>query len=72
MGIIRRWHGTESEEVTRRKLKKGDIVRSFGGTFAARMGPIGGILERCLAINTWETKYRTIDEYVASLHEKVS
>ncbi len=69
MGKARIWNGTESVRTTRRKLKNGDVVRSFGGAFAAKATPLGGVLEKCLAERTWETKYRTEDEYIGSLYE---
>lgn len=72
MGITHKWNGTESVAETRRKLRNGDIVRSFGGAFAARVTPLGGILEKCTAKYTWETRYTTPDEYMASLYEVVS
>ncbi len=69
MGILKRWNGAENVAETRRKLRRGDIVRSFGGAFAAKVTPIGGVRETCLGKNTWETKYRTVDEYIASLYD---
>ena len=69
------WNGVEAENVTRRKLRNGGIVKAYGGAFEARMGPRGGVLERCAAEGygrIWETEYRTIDEYVDSLFEKRS
>ena len=71
MGIIRRWHGTEPEKAMRWRLAEGEIVRSFGGAFAARRTPVGGVLEKCLAAKTWESRYKTLDDYIASLKETV-
>ncbi len=71
MGIIRRWYGTETEAATRWKLAEGEIVRSFGGAFAARRTPVGTILEKCYVKGSWETKFRDADHYVASLKEIV-
>ena len=65
----RRWNGTEPEKMTRQKLRGGGVVRAYGGTFAARVKPLGGVLEKCLAKNTWETHYQTVDDYVNSLRE---
>lgn len=65
----RRWHGVESEKATRRRLRNGDVAQAYGGAFVVKMTPLGGVLERCIAGNTWETKYRTVDEYVVSLKE---
>ena len=65
----RRWNGTESEKITRQKLRNGKVVRAYGGAFAARLSPIGYVLEKCLAPNTWETKYPTPNEYLDSLRE---
>lgn len=69
MGIIRRWYGTETEAATRWKLSNGDIVRSFGGAFAARRTPVGTILEKCQVGKTWETKFRDADHYIDSLKD---
>ena len=76
MGILRRWYGMESEKITRRKLRNGFVVEAYGGTFVAKVTPIGGVSERCRTgievDDTWETKYRTTDEYIASLYEAAS
>ncbi len=64
----RQWNGVESQKITQQKLRNGDVVRAYGGAFGAKATPLGGVLEKCTVPRTWETKYRTINEYIASLY----